>query len=198
VGTTSAREALEAVAGRQGGFFTSRQALDAGYSHQGQKYHADHGNWLRADRGIYRLPSPDTPPDDEYIRWDLWSRGRAVISHGTALTIHDLGTADPAEVCMTVPPGFRGAHPAARLFKRVLPEGDVEQRKGFRVTTVARTLLDEAADAATQEEVDLAVLDAVERGLVTERELLWRADELGDRAALRIERAFNDIKAGIP
>jgi hypothetical protein len=56
-------------------------------------------------------------------------------------------------------------------------------------------LLDVAADAAIQEEADAAVTDALERGLVTSRELAWRADELGDRAALRIERALRSIGA---
>jgi hypothetical protein len=196
VTNTEARGALEAVAARQGGFFTASQALAAGYSYQGQKYHVGHEHWERVDRGIYRLSSWPHPPDADYARWDLWSGGRGVISHGTALAIHDLGLADPARVVMTVPAGFRSANRAVRLFRRVLPGGDVERREWFKVTTVLRTLLDVAADAATQGEVDAAVADALGRGLVSHRGLVWRADELGDRAALRIERALSAAGVG--
>jgi len=185
------REALEACASRQAGFFTAAQALQAGYSYQGQKYHADHGNWLRAARGIYRLPDYPAETLEDYVRWELWSGGRAVISHGTALAIHDLGLDDPGKTVMTVPACFRATHPAARLVRRDLPADDVERMDGFSVTTVLRTLLDVAADGTTQELADYAVDEALDRGLVTAHDLRWRADELGDRAALRIERALN-------
>ncbi|MDR1443020.1 MAG: type IV toxin-antitoxin system AbiEi family antitoxin domain-containing protein [Bifidobacteriaceae bacterium] len=190
-----ARRVLEATAARQGGYFTAGQALAAGYSYQGQKYHADRGNWLRADRGIYRLPGALGETEDDYARWDLWSGGRGVLSHGTALAIHDFGTTDPAVVTMTVPPGFRATHRAVRLFKRLLPAEDVERRSGFAVTAPVRTLLDTAGEYGTQEQLDQAVADAVSRGFADGRELLWRADEFGDRAALRLERAFAALRA---
>jgi hypothetical protein len=191
VTNADARRALEAAVVSQGGFFTASQALDAGYSYQGQKYHIGQKHWERVDRGIYRFSSWLDPPEADYARWDLWSGGRAVISHGTALAIHDPGLAAPARVVVTVPPGFRSANRAVRLFKRVLHGGDVERREWFKVTTVLRTLLDVAADAATQGEVDAAVADALGRGLVSHRDLVWRADEFGDRAALWIERTLS-------
>jgi len=58
------------------------------------------------------------------------------------------------------------------------------------VTTPQRSILDVAAGDVSQEHVDSAVREAVDRGLVTPRRLRSAADTAGDRAALRVERAL--------
>lgn len=181
--------ALHALAFRQAGYFSAAQAREIGFSYQAQKYHADRGNWLRVERGIFRLRDWPASIDDVLVLWSLWSRRRGVISHGSALAVHGLGVLDPAVVTMTVPEGFRARTPAVRTVVGQLAEEDVEEREGFRVTTPLRTLLDVAA-SERQEVVDEAVAEALDRGLVTQRALRSRSDALGDRAALRIERAL--------
>ena len=49
------RRQLFAVATEQRGYFTAAQAVELGYSHQAQAHHVKVGNWLRVDRGIFRL-----------------------------------------------------------------------------------------------------------------------------------------------
>ena len=83
------RRRLIALAASQSGYFTAAQALAAGYSYAGQRYHAHRGNWLRVDRGIYRLPEWPATAHEDLVRWALWSRGRAVASHDTALSVYD-------------------------------------------------------------------------------------------------------------
>ncbi|MFE0151036.1 hypothetical protein ACFWY5_28070 [Nonomuraea sp. NPDC059007] len=132
-------------AARQRGFFTAAQALLDGYSYQSQYFHVRRGNWTRIDRGLYRfreyadLPSSDL---DHLVRWSLWSLDRAVFSHETALSVHGFAPVDPAVVHMTVPPGFRQRDPAVLTHRADLSSADVEHRDGFRVTTLARTLID--------------------------------------------------------
>lgn len=181
---------LHTIAYRQAGYFSAAQALAIGYSYQAQKHHVDAGNWLRIDRGVFRLPAWPAGPDDSYVRWTLWSRGICVVSHATALAVHDLSDADPARIHLTVPAGFRGKTEGAVLHHADLPDAEVEQRAGWRVTAPVRTLLDIAASDISQEIVDGAVTEARERGLVTARRLRSLADSAGDRAALRIERAL--------
>lgn len=189
-----AQRKAQAIAYRQSGYLTARQALEAGYTYQAQKYHLDHGNWLRVERGIFRLRDWPATVDDTYVLWSLWSGGRGVVSHASALAAHDLGVVDPVHVHLTVPPGFRARHPAVLTHPGVLPPDDVEERDGFRVTTAPRTLLDVASMRdVTQETVDAAVADALALGTVAPGSLRSRADELGDRAALRIERALNSV-----
>ncbi len=187
---TVLRRAIQAVAMRQAGYFTASQAVAAGYSYQSQKHHVDHGNWHRVDRAIFRLPDWPDGPTDQYVQWWLWSRGQAVVSHETALTVHDLGDVNPAQVHLTVPAGFRARHAAVRLHRATVPPGDIEDRSGFPVTTVERTLFDVAAGDTSQDQVDVAVSDVLTEGLATPRRLRARSDEFGDRSALRIERAL--------
>jgi predicted transcriptional regulator of viral defense system len=189
------RRSLNAVAMQQAGYFTAAQALELGYSYQSQKYHVDHGNWDRVDRGLFRLPGWPTRDEDYYVFWRLWSRDLAVVSHQSALAVYDLGDVNPARFHLTVPPGFRAKDPAVILHRAILAPGDVEDRDGYQITSVQRTLFDVAAGDMSQEQLDVSISDAVERGLVTPRRLQHRADEFGSRAALRIERALTALKS---
>ncbi|CCH72543.1 conserved hypothetical protein [Nostocoides australiense Ben110] len=100
------RRRLQELAFTQAGYFSASQARAVGYSYQAQKYHVDHGNWLRIDRGLFRLPGWPSDHDDSYARWTVWSHGRAVISHESALSLHDLSDVSPARVDLTVPSDF--------------------------------------------------------------------------------------------
>ena len=186
------RRQLLGLAAIQSGYFTAAQAKHIGYSYQAQKYHADAGNWARIDRGLYRLPEWPVGEHDHLVRWALWSHGRAVVSHESALSVYDLGDVNPAVIHLTVPPGFAQKHgDHLVIHKDDLPDTDVRGFEGFRVTTPLRTLLDVAAASASQEVVDRAVVDALREGVVSRRQLLRRADEFGAAAALRVERALN-------
>lgn len=187
---TDLRRLLDAIAFRQAGYFTAAQAFDVGYSYQAQKYHVDSGNWIRVDRGLFRLPNWPSSLDDQNVRWSLWSAGRGVISHESALLIHGLSDVDPVRIHLTVPPGFRSTDPLVVLHPDVLPESDTERRQAWSITTPMRTLVDVAGGDLSQEQVDRAVADAIDRGLVTRRTLLRRTADIADRPALRLERAL--------
>lgn len=184
------RRKLAVLAARQSGHFTAAQALDVGYSYQSQKYHTDRGNWIRVDRGLYRLPEWPVGEHDDLVRWSLWSKGRAVVSHETALTVHDLGDVNPARIHLTVPPGFRAEAHGAVLHHAAIPKSDIHEHEAFRVTTPIRTLLDVAAGDLELDQLKTAVTDACARNPAMRQALLVRADDFGDRAALRIERAL--------
>jgi len=187
------RRRLAALAATQSGHFTASQALAVGYSYQSQKFHADRGNWLRIDRGLFRLPEWPIGKHDDLVRWSLWSRARAVVSHETALSVHDLGDVNPAVTHLTVPPNFRPRAAGVELHKAELPESDVWQHEGYRVTTPIRTLLDIASTDVDLDQLVTAIEDASTRWPATRRDLLSRADDFGDHAALRIERALQQV-----
>ena len=55
----SARDAsrqLFSFALEQGGYFTAKQAQQAGYDYPHLDYHVSRGNFVRVGHGIYRLP----------------------------------------------------------------------------------------------------------------------------------------------
>ena len=166
---------LYQIAEAQEGYFTAAQARQAGYAYSQQHYHVSHGNWLRVGHGLYRLH--DFPPGEreDLIRWSLWSRNRqglpqAVVSHDTALTVHGLSDVMSARIHLTVPKGFRKeAPPGCVLHKTRLTSDEIELQSGFRVTTPLRTLCDVAASPLSQEHLNRATYEALERGLVRRR-----------------------------
>ncbi|MEW1611530.1 MULTISPECIES: hypothetical protein [unclassified Streptomyces] len=193
---TDSRATLWRTAAGQRGYFTAAQALDAGYSYQAQRYHAQHGNWLVVDRALYRFREFSDLPgegDEQLVRWSLWSKGRAVVSHATALAVHDFGTANPSRIHLTVERGFRQKSDAVILHRVELAEADVEDRMGYRVTTPLRALVECAASGDDQDVLDGAVSEALEQGIVTRRKLLDAAQLLGPRAELGVERALGAV-----
>jgi predicted transcriptional regulator of viral defense system len=185
------RRGIEALAYQQAGYFSAAQALANGYTYQAQKYHADSGNWVRVDRGLFRLPHWPSEPDDQYVLWTLWSDNRGVVSHDSALRHHGLSDIDPDRVHLSVPPGFGARDPMVVTHVNDLPDIDVVPQRGWRVTTPLRTLADVSASMLSQELVDAAVAGALATGLVTRRAVLRRSAELADRGALRLERALS-------
>jgi predicted transcriptional regulator of viral defense system len=187
---------LAAIARSQGGYFTTKQALEAGYGYPHIEYHESTGTFERADRGLYRLEGVPPGEHDDLVRLALWSRNRAdepqaVVSHETALVLHELSELLPHTVHLSVPPKFRKAAPrGVVLHKSHLPDDHVEEREGFRVTTPLRTLLDVAAGDVSQEQLDKAVADALARGLVRRKALdaALRGFSHADRFTRRVGR----------
>ncbi len=184
------RRQLHELAFGQAGYFTAAQAIAVGYSYQSQKYHADHGNWLRVDRGLFRLPGWPSEAEDTYARWVLWSGGRGIVSHDSALALHHLSDANPVRVHLTVPRDFRMADEAVVTHPGEVGPEDFEVRGSWRITTPERTLLDVAGSDSSQEIVDSAVADALRDDKVTRRRLLRRSGDADDHTALRLERAL--------
>ena len=189
------RQALYRLAAGQAGYFTAAQALDLGYSYQAQKYHVDHGNWARVDRGIFRIPEWPSSVNDSLVRWVLWSKHRAVVSHDSAAVVHNLGLLNPAKVHLTVPPGFRMDDPALVLRRRQLPNADVVLFDGVVVTTVARTVLDVIDTQFDEELIASVVDDALDTGAMSALQLHRRLGELGDKGRWRAERILAAARA---
>lgn len=187
------RKRLWQIATAQRGYFTAKQALEAGYAYPLQHYHREQGHWRRIDHGIYRLddyllfPGEDT---DHFVRWALWSHDRAVVSHTSALAVHDLGIANPATIHLTVPPRFRKKHHAVSLHHASLAPDEIELHEGFRVTTPTRAIAETAAAGMDQDIVDSAVTDAMSQGLTDREALLEAAERLGERAKRGVTRAL--------
>lgn len=165
--------ALSAVAGSQGGYFTAKQAAAVGYGYPHLSYHLHAGNFVRAGHGIYRLSTAPSSEHDDMVRLSLWSRDRhdqpqAVISHASALFLHQLGDMLPQRIHITVPPSFRKRPPKkCTLHKAWLEERDIERREGYSITAPLRTLLDAADDATlAEEQIIRAVKDSLDRGLI--------------------------------
>lgn len=166
-------DSLFEVAESQLGYFTSADARKAGYDYPLQFFHVKRGNWVRVDHGIYRLKKFPAARCEDLMRWWLWSRKKAVLSHETAAALHDLGNLLPSKIHLTVPPDFR-KRPSKTLIlhKAKLHESEIEKRDGLPVTKALRTILDLARAHLEDERLEAVARDAILKGLTSGKELL--------------------------
>jgi predicted transcriptional regulator of viral defense system len=148
------------------------------------------GNWLRVDRGLFRLAEWVPGVHDDLARWTLWSLGRGVISHESALAVHDIGEFESSRVHITAPPPFRMRDDAVIIHIANLSPTDIQDRTGFRVTTPTRSIIDMAAQSPDEDQLARAIDDGVRAGLVNIRRLRGWSEVVDPRAALYIERAL--------
>ena len=66
---TAAFRKLYEAAEAQGGFFTARQACEAGYEDSVHPYQVRAGNWVREARGVYRLAQFPTSARPDLMVW---------------------------------------------------------------------------------------------------------------------------------
>lgn len=180
-------------AAAQRGYFTAAQALEDGYSYPLQHFHTQRGNWLRIDRGLYRFreyADLSAEAHDHLIRWQLWSAGRAVVSHSTALGVHGLGIVHPAEIHLTVPQGFRKRDAAVVMHHAHLDPAEIQERDGLKVTTPVRAIAESAADGLGQDAIDAAVASLLDRGDTTRTQLLRAAQRVGGAAKRAVEHTL--------
>lgn len=168
------------IAQSQQGYFTTKQAIAAGYADNTHPFHVKQGNWVREHRGIYRLAKFPQTERPDLVLWSLWSRGRedkpqGVFSYQTALSVFDLSDVMPAKLHMTVPPRFRrsGEIPKILVLHRgVIPKEDVESMHGFRVTKPLRTIIDLITGSTISADfMEQAIGQALARGLIGRAEI---------------------------
>jgi predicted transcriptional regulator of viral defense system len=173
----TAIERLYDLAAPQGGYFTARQAGEAGVTRQTLSYHAATGSSLeRVGPGVYRLRRFPEPSQGHVIAgWLPLARADAVVSHESALELLDVADVIADQVHVTLPRDKRGLGipPDVRAHYTVRPVGRADRRRvgGVPVTNVERTITDLLRTAGWTEQIDLAVQQSVRRGLTTPRKL---------------------------
>ena len=161
---------LYEIAAGQEGLFTTQQAAEAGYSSQLLVHYVNSGRAVRMRRGIYRLVHfPAGEHEDLVAAW-LWSEQAGVVSHQTALALHDLSDVLPALIHLTLPTAW-----LQRRFR--VPDGIVlhhadiapDERTWFGAvptTSVRRTLNDCASAGLAPDLLRQGAEQALRRGIV--------------------------------
>ncbi len=171
---------LYEIAQSQQGFFTTKQAVRAGYAEKVHAYHVKAGNWIREHRGIYRLAEFPTPERPDLMLWYLWSQNRQEVpqgaySHETAFSLHGLSDIMPSTLHMTVPKEFRRNSRIPEflvLHQAHLDPTDVQEIHGVRVTRPLRTILDLLQTGhVDRSQLKRAVDEAIQRGLIGRKEI---------------------------
>ena len=184
---------LYQIAEAQGGYFTARQAQSVGISRRQLTYHTDTGRFVRVGRGIYRLALfPHSPYEDLFIAW-LRTGGKGVISHESALALYELSDVMPAEIHLIVPPTASRRHPGLRLHTNRLTPEDITTYRGLPVTTVPRTIAHVSAAGLADELVIQAIQEAIQRGMVTKKQMRDLAQQQGGRTQHLIQLAMREM-----
>ncbi len=196
---TPNRNQLYEIAAEQGGYFTTEQARSIGYSRALISHHAKSGLYIRVRRGLYRFREyPFSQREDVLAAWLTLGKDIAVVSYDSALDILGLSDVIPSAIHITVPRSKRNftsrsgikVHTTA---KPILKE-DLVNRDGMIVTSPIRTILDAAEAGIAPEQIEIAVAQAINRGLATARQLQENAHERGSRVDKLIMNAIKKVK----
>jgi predicted transcriptional regulator of viral defense system len=174
---TSVIDRLYEIAEAQGGFVAAHQAAAAGIPRSTLSYHATEGNALeRVMHGVYRVRRfPAAQHGNVIAGWLALARADAVVSHESALELLDLSDVIADDVHLSLPRSKRGLRPPSgvrvHFTSRVIDRGHRRQVLGVPVTSAERTIADLLRSSGWTEQIDLAVRQAVQRGLTTPRRL---------------------------
>lgn len=175
---------LTAIALDQRGYVSSADARRAGISPKRLADMVASGQAVRSAHGLYRLDAVPRDELDGYMFAALWPRGLGVISHSSAAVLHSITDANPAQIHVTVPRGFRttAERPAMlELHREDLPPTTVGRVEGIPVVRphwCLRQMID--ADAPLQ-----IVRGAIDRA---RRDALISGDQFIELTALANER----------
>jgi len=182
----------------QAGYFTAAQARSVGVHQVRLVQLRQSGDIERTSRGVYRLGRFPISPLGQYMEAALWPQVRrpdvhGVISHASALALHELSEVSPAKIHISLPPNLRVRRALPRQFVlhfEALDPADVQLVEGVPVTTPVRTIRDVHCAHIGPALVRRAIEDGRRTGRLTydqadrlERELL------GDQPARRVPTA---------
>jgi predicted transcriptional regulator of viral defense system len=189
------RVRLFEVASEHGGHFTAEQARACGFSWALLSHHVKSGQFIRVRRGLYRFREyPSSPREHVLSAWLTVGKDVAVVSHESALDLLGLSDVIPDAVHLTVPRTRRSLPtiPGVRVHTTVRPLRLDERvvRDGMVVTSAVRTILDAAEAGMAPDQVEMAIIQAVERGLATAQQLRRDAGERGRRVATLVADAL--------
>jgi predicted transcriptional regulator of viral defense system len=162
-------EALMSVAVDNGGYVTPALVASVGVPAVELRKMVSRGVLEGAGRGVYRVPSLPHDPLDEFIVARLWAGGRGVVSHDSALLVHQLCDINPTKVHLTISPTYRISRAGGTryvLHRGELPASDIARVDAVVVTTIRRTLDDIVGDVPTYL-ARQAIHTARERGAIT-------------------------------
>lgn len=186
------------VASGQQGYFTSAQARTSGVSKDLVTHHVRSGRFIRVYRGVYRFRDyPDTPRGFVAAAWLAAGKDHAVVSHESALDLHDLTDVIPRGVHLTVPRSARYARTllgvTIHTTSRALVPSEITIIDGVRVTSATRTIMDAATAGTSPEHIEVAVRQSLERGITTRRRLREAASTRSKRVRDVIAQAIDIV-----
>lgn len=166
---------LYRIAEEQAGYFSLIQAKELDL-HRSQIYREIKRNkFERAAWGVYRFTQFPASRFEE-IHVAVLSAGKnAFVGFQTALYIYDLSDIIPDEIHLILPQTSSRRRPGICVHHANLEPDDIILWEGLKMTTVSRTIVDVARTHYDETQIDLAIQQALFRGLTTKEKLTIQA-----------------------
>ncbi|MBU4224774.1 MAG: type IV toxin-antitoxin system AbiEi family antitoxin domain-containing protein [Chloroflexi bacterium] len=183
---------LYEIAEAQAGYFTARQVQTVGFSGERLTENVKNGRFVRVARGVYRLfHFPGSPYEDMFVAW-LRAGPSSVVSHESALAVYELSDILPGEVHLIVPRSASRRREGIRQHTNRLQADEITKRNGLSATTVERTLADLIANGLAEEQIRLAIREALQRGLTDREKMLQQAQRAGGKVENTVQRILSE------
>lgn len=138
------------------------------------------GRIERRGHGIYRFPHVPTTPEEPLMLATLWPSGRGVLSHDTALELHELCDINPDKIHITLPPDYRPRRRGGEQYvvhHHRLSDGEITWYEGIRIVTPA-VAIRQGIDAKLPKQL---LRQAIEAAKTRDRTLRQTLVELAER-----------------
>jgi hypothetical protein len=164
--------AVRERAERQRGVIVTPQLRELGAYHEWVARRVRSGTYERLFQGAYAVIRADD-------RWSQRAYGAllllgpdAVLSHSSAARVHELSLPRSLTIEVTIPARHRTRRESGLCvrYTRHLPYSDRVNKRGFRVTSVARTLVD-LAPRLSRDDLEQVLDEAFGRRLIREQDL---------------------------
>lgn len=156
---------------QQYGYLTPDDARALGVDPTQLRLMAAREQLVHVGHGLYRMSVVPATPLDPYMEAVLWTGRRGVLSHETALDLHELCDVNPSAIHLTVPRSFRTRKkpPASYGLHRFdLDPAELGWHEGIPIVNAERAILGGIEQALGWQLIDQAIVTARERGLITQ------------------------------
>lgn len=165
--------ALMEIAVDQYGYVTTEDAAAVGVVADRLRTMAKRGLLERIAYGLYRVDAVPMVGLEQYMEATLWPRGGGVLSHDTALDLHDVCHINPSKIHVTVRKDLRITRDVPSLLvlhHRDLDERDLTYHEGIPLVTAARAIRDCIERYVGTHLIAQAIPNARARGAITKAE----------------------------
>lgn len=193
------RIALFQRAADRRGVFTLEDARKSGYSQPLVHHFVQNGRFQRLGRGVYRLTEYPHDEDDRLAELSALLGPSAVLSHESALALYSVSDLAPSKYHFTVPRSQRYAKPPTNdvvihTASTSLDPLDIANRHGFKMTSLARSIVDSARSGTAPEQVQASIRAGLARGLIRAADLERALTKQPARVRALIENALRRKK----
>lgn len=185
---------LYQIAEDQAGYFSLQQAKELGLQRNQIYRDIERGKFIKAGHGVYRFVQFPAGNFEEIHRAVLGAGKHAVVGFQSALYVYELSDIIPDEIHLILPPTTSRRRAGIHIHTIQLKSDDITSFDGLPITTVAKTITDCAFANISEEEVRLAILQSLRRGMTTREKLIQESKKRSARIQRLTEHAVEGIK----